>query len=419
MAWSIRPFFVRLQSDEPDKLRRSFLYPFANYEGTPSGRHFDLFNLVRLGAMDAGADRESRYTEVWPFYFARRDPREGRSYRALFPIAGTIRNRFFYEEINFLAFPLYLITSSREEVTTSAPWPFVRWRTGPDTRGFALWPLFGAFEREERYRHRYALWPLIYDYRDYPAGPDTAPYHRLGVLPFYARETAPGMRSKTFLWPFFGYTREWDPRPEYRERRLFWPFVVQGRGEERHLERWWPLYSYRRGKDFERRWLLWPLYRSQQTHARGITADRRQILYFLYWDERQTPIAPDAADFRARRTHLWPLFSYWNDGRESRQFQALSPMEVFFPWNELVREKYSPLFALYRYDARPGGDVHHSILFNLITLQRGPDSRHTQIGPIIEFGREGYNRYLHVLKGLVGYERRREGTEWRFLWMDR
>ena len=50
----------------------------------------------------------------------------------------------------------------------------------------------------------------------------------------------------------------------------------------------------------------------------GVARSRSQFLYFLYWHESQRA-AGRAEGHTASLTHVWPLFSLWEDGRGQRQ----------------------------------------------------------------------------------------------------
>ena len=236
------------------------------------------------------------------------------------------------------------------------------------------------------------------------------PYRRFGVLPFYSRETAAGLKSETFAWPFFGYTRETVPRPVYSENRYFWPLLVQGRGEERHVNRWMPLYTDERKPGYRKNWYLWPILETEHFEQPGLTRERTSLLYFIYRDEQQ-----HFADTTARLTFLWPLFGYWNDGYDRRQLQVLDPLSVFFPSNQKVRENWTPLFALYRLDER-SGNARHSLLWDLVVWEKDESGMKAfYAGPLFEWV-EG--SHWELLKGLIGSRREGDGKRFTSFWRD-
>jgi len=140
---------------------------------------------------------------------------------------------------------------------------------------------------------------------------------------------------------------------------------------------------------------------------------RNQLLWFIWWDEQQFN---EEANFHAQKSHLWPIFSYWNDGAGTTQLQTLSPFEVFMPHNEEVRDLWSPLFALYRYEKNPEG-VKQSLLWDLVSAEKQSDGyRSINIGPLFEAVDDGKNAKLSFLTGLIEFDRRETGGGTRLFW---
>ena len=375
-AW--RPFL--LKTTEGTAEATYFLYPLFTWRHDAGYSRFSFFNLVndKQVGPEAGGGAADHGFDVWPFYFSRETGDPATSYHAFFPIAGTVRHRFNKEELNWFIFPLYFHTKVAGKEITSAPWPFVRVIRGAGHHGFELWPLFGSRERAGDYRSSFWLWPFGYREETNRSAPE--PDVRVGALPFYARESGPGYRSETYAWPFFGYAHRWEP-VKYDERRYFWPFLVQGRGDNRYVNRWAPVYTHSVVKGTDKTWVLWPLAREMHWNDRGIDQDKFQLFYFVYWSLEQTdPAHPGRAP--ASKRHLWPLYSAWDNGAGRRQFQLFSPLEVFFPHNDPVRELYTPLFALYRSDQRAPGDVSRSFLWHLVSWRTSPEVREFHLGPL-------------------------------------
>jgi hypothetical protein len=413
---SLRPLYTRFEPATGGPPHWHILYPIFNYYERPDGASWHLLNLV-----SGGREREPgrlRF-EVFPLLFIdRHAAAPERDSLALWPLGGTLQGRLWRDRIDFVGWPLFVRTQRGDERRTHTPWPFIQRLDGPHSRGFGLWPLYGAFERDGVYRRKWALWPLFYHYE---TGLDQAvPYVRSGFWPLHHSESAAGLRSDTWLWPFFGHTREWAPRPEYRETRYLWPFIVQGRGGERHVNRLLPLYAHETRPGWEKNWYLWPLLKVERFTGEPVRREQRSLLFFVFRDELQSaPAMADMPAFAARRGHLWPLAGWWNDGAERRQFQALDPLGVFFPGNAVVRENWSPLFALYRYDQR-GGSVRHSLLWNLVVVRHeaatGGGAFH--LGPLFEVVGDGESGSWQVLKGLFGASRGPDGRRLRLLWND-
>ncbi|MFP4282609.1 MAG: hypothetical protein ACLFU2_08320 [Opitutales bacterium] len=401
---TLRPFYTEIERGGYGGTGRHILYPFFNHYEYPSNSHWHVLNLVRGSKGDYATS-----FEAWPFVFWRDRPGDEADTLALWPLGGRLSDFFGRKHVDFALWPLYIRTEGDGEVRYSTPWPFIQTLTG-EASGFALWPLGGRFHRPGEYDRRFAFWPIFHDHRE-KLGAEV-PYRSLGVLPFYLRQTGDGLRSETYLWPFFGYTKEWEPRPSYHERRYFWPFLVQGRGEEAHTNRWMPFYTYERTREREKWWYLWPIFKHQEVDLEFLTRKQTQVLYFLFRDRKQV----QGDRILSHRQTMWPFYSYWTDGAGRTQMQALDPVTAFFPSNPEVRETWTPLFALYRYDRR-GADKRLSILWNLIVHEDGGNGKERlTIGPLYRHEERADARSWSVLRGLVAREVENGQSRWSFLW---
>lgn len=406
-----RPFFLWQKTAAGEQ--GHVLYPLLSWQRT--GEHdasFSLFRLVNSRRTTAADGAATGGFDVWPFYFSRATGAADTSYRAVFPLSGTIKHRFGKDELTWRLFPLYAhVTARGGRETTHAPWPFVRLIDGNGHHGFELWPLAGSRGREGDYRQQFALWPLLY--RQERTREDGV-HASVGVLPFYTRDTAPGYRNENYLWPFFGHTERTAPTAQaYRETRYFWPFLVQGRGETRHVNRWAPFYTHSVAKGYDKTWLLWPLYRRGAWQGEGVAQERHQFLVFLYWANVQRSLAnPDAAP--AYKKHLWPLVSVWDNGAGRRQLQLLSPLEIFFPHDDPVRQLYTPLFALYRYDQRAPDDVRWSFLWSAVTRRRTAQESEFHLGPLYGAQHTAQGSRITLGAGLLSWRRAAGERRWQF-----
>jgi hypothetical protein len=395
----LRPLFVI--KSEQDHESGHVLYPLLNWDHSDAGNQGDIFKLIRwsnIAPQSGGAALRS--FEVWPFYLSRDTGDPETSYRGVMPVFGTVKNRFGHERIDWVLFPFYGRFEQKGIVTTTTPWPFIKHVSGGAT-GFEVWPLFGSRGREGQFKETFALWPFYHHNTRVLESGATA--EELAILPFYARSRGESAMSETWVWPFFGYTH--SEAPAYREQRWLWPLVVTARGEDRRVDRFAPFYTFSERKGVRKTWTLWPMLRNQTWEEAGLEIEKTQLLYFLYWNlEQRSATNPSLAP--ASKTHLWPLLSHWDNGAGHTQFQLLSPLEVFFQHNEVVRTVYSPLFSIYRFDRRPSGDVHGSFLFNFMTYHREGEVREFNLGPLLKTERDGIGiRRVTLLKFLHLYSR--------------
>lgn len=409
-AW--RPFLLWQQDARGE--RAHLLYPLFSWEAAEDYRSFTLFRLINYRLSTQADATATRAFDVWPFYFSRDTGDPATSYRALLPVAGTIKHRFGKDELRWVAFPLYFQVEQKGRQTRYTPWPLLRTISGDGHRGLELWPLAGRRERPGDYREQFYLWPLLYRQERNLSAPQ--PDVRLGALPLYTRDTGPGYINENYLWPFFGYTDRTEPH-RYHETRYLWPFLVQGRGDERHVNRWAPFYSHSNVKGHEKTWVLWPLLRQAKWTDGDIAQQRTQLLIFLYWSTEQRSLSrPGAAP--ASKRHFWPLASVWDNGAGRRQTQLLSPFEIFFPGNEPVRELYSPFFALYRHDQRAPGDTRWSFLWNAVSRTRSPALDEFHLGPLYGSRRDAGGERITLGAGLLSWRRPAGAARWQFSLFD-
>lgn len=400
---------VYMQSTVDGVTVGNFLYPFFTWRRQADYRTFSFFKLVNTRTDLTDAAHPDHRFDVWPFYFSRETDDPALNYQALFPLAGVIKHRFARDRITFAAFPLYSHTEKGGKHVTHAPWPLLRFISGEGHHGFEFWPLYGRSASPDDYDRRFWLWPLGYHSVTSLAEPVSDV--KLGFLPFYSRDTGPGYIRENYAWPFFGYTHRTAPY-RYDERRWFWPLLVQGRGDDRLVNRWAPFYTHSVIKGTDKTWHLWPLHRRQRWEADGVAQEKTQLLFFLWWSLKQKSLAHPAAA-PAHKTHLWPLFSSWDNGAGQRQVQALSPFEVFFPGNTTVRQLWTPLFALYRYDRQSDDTVRHALLWNAVTWQRTPSGRAFQLGPVASYHADARQQRLALGHGLIGLRRKPGERLWR------
>ena len=383
----LRPLWLKTANTESTTTH--FLYPFFTWQRTADSRSFTFFQLINQSSASSPGSTDTHRFDVWPFYFSRDTGDPATSYRAVLPFAGTIKNRFGKDRLTWYAFPFYLNSDKAGKQVTTFVWPFIRMIDGAGHHGFEFWPLFGSREHPGDYHNQFYLWPFGYKQEKNLSEPQ--PDVKLGILPFYARDSGPGYLSETYAWPFFGYTHRTLPA-KYDETRYFWPFLVQGRSDQRYVNRFAPFYSHSIIKGYDKTWVLWPFYRRASWSDNGLAQKRTAFLFFLYASVEQRSLTNPAAA-PAYKTHLWPLITAWDNGAGRRQTQLLSPLEIFFPHNDPIRQLYTPLFALYRFDQRAPGDTRHSLLWSLVSWKNSPAEKEFHFGPL------GWRRAADAARG--------------------
>jgi hypothetical protein len=414
----LRPFYLRWTRPTGDLEESTVLYPLFYYRTYDETYEWSFFKLIthygRIGGGPPATDAEPHTFDIWPIYFSRDSGDPATSDHAVFPLYGRIRERFGLSDFSWALFPIYAHSNNHQASTTWVPWPILHVTTGA-IQGFGLWPLYGHETRPGYYERQYALWPIFWNTTTVPAPdspPGTPPSHSLGILPFYTLDRSPAVVSENYLWPFFGYSDRVAPF-RYHEDRYFWPFLVQGRGEDHYVNRWGPFYTHSTIKGMDTIWAPWPLFHQLEWTEGDIAQTRRQFFYFLYWKQEQRKISNPAAA-PAVKLHMWPFVTYWDNGAGRRQYQVLSPLEVFFPDNREVRSSWSPLFALMRYDQPAPGHTKVSLLWNLISWEKeAPEGRTAlRVGPLFKVEKTPAGRRFTLGSGLFGFRQTADRGGW-------
>jgi hypothetical protein len=406
-----RPFYTKRSGVRGTASETTVLYPLFYSRSYGPNYEWSVLKLInhfgpKPGESIGPATQEQDF-DVWPFYFSSTVPDQSTSYHALWPIGGTILHRFSRDKLSFVLWPLYLQTEKNGAITTSTPWPIFHTTRGR-AHGWALWPLYGEQHWPGAYDRHFYLWPLGFDNTVQPppeAPPGTAARHETGFLPFYSSERGPSLDSETYLWPFFGYTDRTQPF-RYHETRYFWPFLVQGRGDKKFVDRKGPFYTHSIVKGYDKTWILWPLWRQARWQEEGVDQTKTQLFFFVYWGLNQHSVAHPAAA-PARKIHVWPLLSFWDNGAGRVQYQVLSPLEVFFPHSDEMRESWTPLFAIYRHSQSAPGESRSSLLWDGITWEHSVAHGHAafHLGPLFGIERNPSGRTVTLLGGLLHWTR--------------
>ena len=401
---SIRPFLSWYRHEDANRSTTlELLYPLLTYHRTGTEYRVQIGQWIGFSGGQSQTGGQEGRTSLFPFYFARRSGDPERDYTAVFPLAGTVKNRLLRDEINFFMFPLYAKSRVRDRVTWNYLFPFIHYRKGDHLTGWRLWPLYGTETKgfgedgpgeKGGYRRRFVGWPF---YHDNEEGIGTANYSTFNaLLPLYAVGRSPQKDETHLMWPFF-YANHFK-ESGYREYGTPWPFIVNGSGPGKSHHRVWPFYGKLQDANRKREFYLWPLYVNREVDNDKIRLQRTRWLALLY--QRSHEERKETGLVRDRR-QVWPLFTHETSSDGQSRFQFLSPLEPLLPGNKGIRRNYSPLFALWHAEHNANtGRSSRSLLWHLYRGERAPGHKKTSL-----------------LFGLIRYKENEEGKEWRLLWL--
>jgi hypothetical protein len=409
-----RPFWRHVATDA--SVRTEILYPLYRTEDDRGMVTTRLFPFYWHDEMPGprGVDSD---TAVMPVLFWGSDPAEG-SYFCLFPIGGTVKQKFLSDWTTFVLFPLYAGTRNGEWRGHHVLWPLVHWGSDGKTRhGFRFLPFYGEHVKEGVFSRHTALWPLVHWSSEGLDKPH--PVHGWMVWPLYGTEGSDdGQRSSTALWPFF----TWADGPRAYERSLPYP-IFRVRKEwvkgpdgpvlATDLFWLWPFYGrFDRGEEEHTRFYAWPLVFTSDLEERGMR--EKSLAVMPFWRSvAHERIEGEPVD---RWWKLWPLAQGERRGDGTSGWTALAPIP-FFRWEEF-EASWGIFFELVRVRADPDGSRSTDLLFSLIRSRTGPGSEeHHRIPLVMRADRDGTGQSWSILEGLLGGETDADGgTSLRLLW---
>jgi len=421
--FGIRPLFFRREDRAAKSLEWEFLYPVMTYRRTEADWEWQFLKLFDMrGEGSPQAEREER-SVFFPFYF-QGSSTTGQKSLGILPFYGRTHDMLFWEEFDWVMFPLYARSVRLGVETHYFPYPFlsVTSSVNPDDQvsGFRFVPLFGRETKhgEGAYEKTFLLWPLfLYERTGLDESePNSGRARRspgeetLAIIPFYVKRRAPTVDSTTVLWPFFSYVQ--DREQKYEQVTAPWPLVKFAWGEGRQTFNILPFY----GDDqkvlhneflfkelrFHDRTILYPLYIRNEEYDRTSTRIRDRILWYLYSDYRE-----EGADGSTRRIDSWPFFWYDRDREGAVHFQTLALLEPLIPprINEYMLRNYYPLWALYTYDRNAAGEYAHSFLWNFVRVEQTQTGHSIEVlGPLLALRQSGDRSTVSLFGGLIQLE---------------
>lgn len=392
---AFRPLFHSSADIKQTRDFSYYLYPLASSEITPDVSRIEFLEIIQKNTFrkDEPAEKEQD-SMFFPFYISG-DSKQYGSYTSIFPIYGDIYERFWRDEYHYVLFPLYGRTVNKGTTNYNVLWPFFSITSGEKESGFRFWPIYGQAEKEGVYKNRFALWPIYSHEEKVTESGDLA--KRFSLFPLYASFDSASITSRTWLWPFFGYSI--DSVKAEEERDYLWPFWLTVSGKKRNVTKFLPFYSDERTEDSTRNWYFWPFYRNDTIWSANYKQERDKVLFFLYTKRHESW----PADKKERsRTALWPLFLLTSSvsGENSLTMPAL--LEPILD-KEGIDRLWSPLWRIYVQKWSETGESSLSLFWNLYWHEKSDKSLAWELFPIYRQRNAPSFFDVQILKGLINF----------------
>lgn len=392
---AFRPLFYTESDSDKTRAASYYLFPLASSEITPDVSRMEFLQLFQKNTFRKAEPEETEHQSMlFPFYISGRSEKYG-SYTSVFPIYGDIYERFWRDEYHYVLFPLYGRTVKKGTTNSHYLWPFFSITSGENESGFGFWPLYGQASKEGVYSSSFTLWPIFSSEK---RGLDTAePSNRFTIFPLYSAFDSPSVTSRTWLWPFFGYSS--DSKKEEVERDYLWPLWLTVSGKKRNVVKFLPFYSAEESEDSTKNWYLWPIYRNDTMQSPHYRQERDKVLFFLYTNRLES-WAQDGKE--RQRIALWPLFLYTRtvEGERTISFPAL--IEPILD-RDGIEKLWAPLWRIYVHSWDDTGKSSLSILWNLYWHDKTADYTGWEIFPLLRYRAADAFKEVQILKGLLNY----------------
>lgn len=411
---AMRPLLGMWRDAEKDMVDLDFLFPIGYWRSEP----------------------EKTWFHLRPFYWYKETPEEG--YFHLFPFYG--KNWEEKERRLWFLTPLFTCwkdwSSTPPDWSWSACWPLTCFeRKGEESMSW-IFPFY--FKEHSPHSDTLAVTPFYWDHEGRSEeDPDKIESRTLMAFPLY------GCHEGTLNWQAFGgnllilvkgeeegsvnvawplFHHGWKP-----EGTMTWIFPVywhsRSTDEKRHLHHVWPLFGYRRIKDYREYSTLWPFFRygsdgedtTTLTLGGPLFSHSRESDNNWRWNVAW-PLVRFDQEGSQYHSRIFPFYLHWRDvEKESRHLHLLWP---------LVRHMRSPRHGisfrlLMPYVTYEEKDEDHDfrVFWKWIRSSYDQGEAKLRINPFFRSDRNPRgDTYWSVLGGIVSRKQQAEDVEWKILW---
>ncbi|MFB3887002.1 MAG: hypothetical protein ACE144_17390 [Thermodesulfobacteriota bacterium] len=395
--WGFRPLLYWTE-DEAELLKRfEFMYPFGKYQVKEEDKKGYLFPLSLY--REEEFDEKKRWDfQFFPFFIGETD--KGEDYFGIFPLFGTLLDRFGKDEIRFCLWPLYSESTSEGVRKTNMLWPFFSFIEGEKKKGYRFWPIYGRREEAGVSLSEFFLWPIFLRQKK---GLDTDdPIEESMIFPFYVSKGSKNFESTTLLWPFFSHAV--DRSTGFEEWDFPWPIVQTLKGENLKGMRIFPFYGYKEKEGMRRVFILYPLYQLEEDR---IDDRQEKTVRILLLSRIGTGEGKEGKE-EAQSRRIWPFFDY------EKEETGHARLSIFYPFpfkDEGFERNLFPLFRIFRWERDPEKGTSTNLLWGFYKRVRRVDKSQPEsetdsweIAHLVKVKREKGLKTVSFLKGLFRYQ---------------
>lgn len=384
--FAVRPLFYFTEDQIERFIRLEFVYPLGKYQ-EKDGQRKGYFAPLALYRED-----EKRWDfQLFPFFTGVTE--RGENYFGVFPLFGTLLNRYGKDEIRFFLWPLYSESKSEDVKTTNILWPFFSIIDGEKKRGYRIWPVYGRKEEVGVSELEFFLWPFFL--RQRKALDTDEPIDEWMFFPLYISKKSRRFESKTYLWPFFTIAK--DQISGFEQYDFPWPFLQILKGETEGF-RIFPLYGYKqKGEEMRKRFLLFPFFQEEEQKV-GDTLERTIRILLI----NKIQIGSENQKEKERFIRIWPFFEYERGKMGEKRFSFL----YLLPFKEEGFERnWFPIFRLFQWERDQRGVTKSNFLWGLYRREKSEDRDLLRVAHLLTIDKRKDFKKVSLIKGLIQYKK--------------
>lgn len=382
------PLYYKIEDKKSGTKTTDFIYPLGK------SKIRDGEKDIRLSPLLSSKKRENESFTLFPLYTGKTAKGEG--YGGIFPLYGTVKERFGMDEGRFFLWPLYSSSTKDNVKTTNFLWPIFSFSKAKGQEKFQIWPFYSRKKKEGYYDKKFVLWPLFFSEE---TGLNTDnPTKTKMFFPLYLSIESPQMTSKTFLWPIFSHTI--NKAKGFENHSVFPIFsktVATTEGSEREGFRIFPIFGKRKAEGYKKSFFLAPLYWSEVQEGTNYQETTKR---WFFINKSETKLWTNKGESE-KEIHFWPAFNY----RKKRDDSS----KLFFPYLFLLQdegfERNFPFLILYHYEKDKEGTASWDLLWRFMSGERSDRGSRFEISYLIDYEKDRKDDRVDVsfLKGLVSY----------------
>lgn len=403
----IHPFYGTYSHTDRAYSIRAVLYPVFYSHGTNYWKRWSVLYFWTGEDLYHQDTKNDQDFFLAPFLFWGSGETEEDNYFSVFPIAGTIKDKFGWDELNFFLFPVYSSWERNRYKAYSIVWPLIMWGgDGMRRSDFRVLPLYSSKVHRGKYNMKTVLWPIFQwgsqglDAKD--------PRHHFLFLPFYAHKYSESgqMEAYSILYPFSLVAWGRDDAVNAKEFRMFW-FLYQNMQSD---------------SPYIRKHVIFPFYAHYQFGSPELEYYKTMDFYLILIGNLRTrsAIIDSSYDFfipfyyshsqyykkedeYASALKLWPLFHSFSDTNGSNGWQTLTLWP--FP-DDYIDRTWGPLYSLAEYREHTNGDQHFGLFLRIYSQYWNEEDKRVFLAGF-DYRNSTDHFHFRFLGGLLGFQRHR------------